>query len=161
MKYGCIVADLDANAIGKAGEHLVALDLIEKGLQVSMSAEGLPYDLVAGGSNGLSRVQVKATSLEPRDIGKNKACWRFGLRRARGNRTRYDADNVDVFAFAFLTRRTVAYLPMALLLRPDGLTKTNVDWRPKELALKRDGRGHRIPEHYHVRYVEDFYAWPI
>ena len=50
--------------VAKAGEFLAAFELTARGFDVSIAAEGLPYDLVAQIADRLLRVQVK-TAMQP------------------------------------------------------------------------------------------------
>ena len=149
----------DAMQVGQAGEHLVCFDLLLQGLRVSVSAAGLPYDIIAGDEERLYRVQVKTTAALPRDIGKTRLVYRFGMRHAKGARKRYEADSVDVFAFAFLDRRLVAYLPIGSCVSRDGSTKQTIDWRPRGTTPERDLRGRRWCGRT-IRAIEDHAGFP-
>lgn len=70
---------------------MVSIDLTRKGFNVTQSAEGLPYDLLAEKDDKVLRVQVKTVRIRNRD-GVN---WRV-IDCTNGNRETYS--QVDLYA---------------------------------------------------------------
>ena len=98
--------------IGRAGQYLTMSDLLEKGVQVFDTGEGVNYDLVVDINGRLIRLQVKTTQ-KPRLLHKHsKPIYFFNIRRAgkRGKR-QYEIGEFDGFALVALDIRKVFYLP--------------------------------------------------
>lgn len=99
--------------LGKAGEYLVCADLITKGFIAFPSEQGLSYDVVLDTGKKLIKIQVK-TTLQPRKVPqRNKVtqCYIFSVKRkGKGNKKRYEDEEVDVFALVALDSKTIAYL---------------------------------------------------
>ena len=90
---------------GKAGEFLTAFELTARGLNVSVAAEGLPYDLLTEIGARVLRVQVK-TSSRPISDG-----WYVFDTTTGGTDARaYTIEDIDVFALVALDRRQVAFI---------------------------------------------------
>lgn len=147
--------------IGAAGVHLVCSDLLLKGHQVSMAAEGLRYDVVVDRGGQLYKVQVKTTSVSPSDVGRARSIYRFGLKRAKGNSAIYEDGDCDWFAFAFLDIRKVAYLSFEQMRSPrTGNIKQALEWRSREHGhIPRDRWGNVISFRT-MAFVEDFAELP-
>jgi hypothetical protein len=99
--------------IGKAGEYLVCADLILKGFISFPSEQGLPYDVLLDTGKKLFRVQVKTTQthriVPQRNI--ETKCYSFGIKRAgRKNQTRYNIDEIDLFALVCLDTMQIGYI---------------------------------------------------
>lgn len=102
------LSDLHA---GRAGEYLVAADLLRNGFDCFHAAQGMPYDLVADVRGRLIRIQVKSTRTPEVLPGKGRLAYRFWVSRCgRGGVNRYTEDDVDVFALVALDRGSVGYL---------------------------------------------------
>lgn len=121
--------------IGKAGEYLVCADLIIKGFIAFPSEQGLPYDLLLDTGTRLLRVQVK-TTVKARLV-KQRAepipAYIFSIKRAGANgKTRYDENEIDLFALVCLDTMKIGYLankdmPTTINIRVDELKGTYYD----------------------------------
>lgn len=109
------LSDLHA---GRAGEHLVAADLLRKGFECFEAAQGMPYDLVVDAEGVLLRVQVKTTRKPEVLPGKNRRAYRFWVSRCgkRGSKVRLSSD-VDLFALVALDTCQIGYLPSSLMVK--------------------------------------------
>jgi hypothetical protein len=97
-----------ARNIARSAEHLVAFDILQRGLDVFVAAEGLPYDLVAD-IGGLRRIQVKSSQAIERPQGNyNYEVYIFKTRKADGIQ-RY-RDTTDLMAFVAVDRKLIFYL---------------------------------------------------
>ena len=114
--------------IGKAGEHLVCYDLIEKGFSAFLADQGLPYDVVLDIDDGLKRVGVK-TCTKKGSYGKSRDVYRFSLRSGRGATRSIKADSIDYIAFVFMDKRVVQYIPVGALTTAEGFLKQCIDFR--------------------------------
>lgn len=142
--------------LGKAGEHLVCCDLIKKGYNAFLTDQGLPYDIIVEHNKKIYRVQVKTTT-NLIDVPKSPKIYRFQTRRAKGNRARFEIDEVDYFAFAVLETMKVAYLSIADMIAPQGCIKQTVDFKTK--AVKYSGRIYNngtVREPNWGKYFEDY-----
>jgi len=105
--------------IGKAGEYLVCADLILNGYIAFPSEQGLPFDVVLNIEGKLLKVQVKTTRTSKHipqrktdipsyifHIGIN-GCGKNGKKR----RTKYEDNQVNIFALVALDTKRIAYLP--------------------------------------------------
>lgn len=113
--------------IGKAGEHLVCCDLIEKGYNAFLADQGLPYDVIVDTENGLKKVSVK-TCLKKSNHGKNKNAYRFLLRRGKKPKSIL-SDTIDYAAFVFLDKRIVQYISRKFLTNEAGFLKQCIDFK--------------------------------
>lgn len=108
-----MIRDSKQLQIGKAGEYLVCADLILKGFVAFPSEQGLPYDVVLDTGERLLRVQVKTTErprIVPQRINSSRA-YIFNIKRAGvKGRTRYDVNEIDIFALVCLDTRDIGYL---------------------------------------------------
>lgn len=115
--------------IGKAGEYLVCADLILKGFVAFISEQGLPYDVLLDTGNKLLKVQVKTTQAPlsiPQRANIYKA-YKFSIKRAGKNgKTRYNDNEIDLFALVCLDTMQIGYLtnkdmPTCINIRVDSL----------------------------------------
>ncbi len=134
-------------AIGKAGEHLVIVDLLSRGLEAFLSvAEGSETDIVISTGNGFKRLQVKtaSTSSDGR-VGLN--VYKQTIHRSGSSTPKVhnylESGVIDIFAVAVLDRRVVIYVS-ATELRTTGI-KNSVTFRFESTQQKK-----------HVRLVEDY-----
>lgn len=97
--------------IGRAGQYLVLVDLLSKGIQAFDTAEGVSFDVVAEYEGKLIRLQVKTTQ-KMRVIGAHaNPIYFFHIKRSGKNGTKfYDKKDFDAFALVALDRREVYYL---------------------------------------------------
>jgi PD-(D/E)XK endonuclease len=95
--------------VAKAGEFLAAFELTARGFDVSIAAEGLPYDLVAQIADRLLRVQVK-TAMQPvwdeRYVFHTQLGSHKGPKRSRA----YHGEDVDLFALVALNLKRIAFI---------------------------------------------------
>jgi hypothetical protein len=90
----------DKHRSGMAAQHLAAFDILMKGHFCSVSAEQLPYDLIAD-INGLRRIQVKCRNFALyRGPTSLEAMYDFHGLAPEGN---------DLFAFVAMPERMVMY----------------------------------------------------
>lgn len=112
MKF---ISDLHA---GRAGEYIVAADLLRMGFDCFHAAQGMPYDLVADINGRFVRVQVKSTRSPEVLPGKGRIAYRFWVSRCgKGGNNRYETKDVDVFAVVALDRNTVGYVAIEDMVR--------------------------------------------
>lgn len=104
------------SAIGRAGEHLVVLELLSAGFEVFWSAsEGTQTDLVVATEVGFKRVQVK-TVIDSSDGKIGLKVYKQSFHRGKSVSYNYlSAGIVDVFAIAVLDRKSVVYVSAAEL----------------------------------------------
>ena len=125
-----MIRDSKQLQIGKAGEYLVCADLIMKGFIAFPSEQGLPYDVLLDNGDKLLKVQVKTTE-KPRLITQERInpvpVYSFSIKRA-GNmgKTRYELDEIDLFALVCLDTMKIGYLmnkdmPTTINIRVDEL----------------------------------------
>jgi hypothetical protein len=95
--------------VAKAGEFLTAFELTARGFDVSIAAEGLPYDLVAQIADRLIRVQVKTAA---RPVWDERYVFQTQLGSHKGpNRSRtYRGDDIDLFALVALNLKRIAFI---------------------------------------------------
>jgi hypothetical protein len=124
-----MIRDSKQLQIGKAGEYLVCADLIIKGFIAFPSEQGLPYDVLLDTGSRLLKIQVKTTE-KPRKIPQrniNSFAYMFNIKRAGSNgKTRYDANEIDLFALVCLDTMKVGYLkndemPTTINIRVDSM----------------------------------------
>jgi len=130
-----MIRDSKELQIGKAGEYLVCADLILKGFVAFPSEQGLPYDVLIDTGKKLLKIQVK-TTLSPRVVpqrNKETKCYIFNVKRAGNNgKTRYNKDEIDLFALVCLDTMTIGYLknedmPETINIRVDALKGSYYD----------------------------------
>ncbi len=121
--------------IGKAGEHLVCYDLILKGFNAFLTDQGLPFDVLVETSKGLKRIQVKSTT-KLTTTGKSFNVYRFSMRRARGQKVRFEIDEVDYFAFVSLSSKKIAYIPIQQMIGKKNNIKTLMELRDRDIEYK-------------------------
>lgn len=100
--------------IGRAGEHLVASDLLAHGFQCFMCDGKDTYDVVADIGGRLIKIQVKTagkhTNLPQRK--KLMRVYQYNARRhGKNGRFAYADGDADLAAYVMLDRKAVAYLP--------------------------------------------------
>lgn len=130
-----MIRDSKQLQIGKAGEYLVCADLIIKGFIAFPSEQGLPYDVLLDTGEKLLKVQVKTTE-KPRVVPQ-RACksqmYVFSIKRAgKDGKTRYNEEEIDLFALVCLDTKEVAYvknkeMPTTINIRVDRLRGTYYD----------------------------------
>jgi hypothetical protein len=129
MKNKVMIRDSKQLQIGKAGEYLVCADLIIKGFIAFPSEQGLPYDVLLDTGDKLLKIQVKTTE-KPRVIPQRNletTAYIFSIKRA-GNlgKTRYNEDEIDLFALVCLDTMQIGYvknidMPTTINIRVDSL----------------------------------------
>ena len=121
--------------IGKAGEYLTCADLILKGFVAFPSEQGLPFDVVMDNGKRLLRIQVKTTE-KPRTVPQRvseSSAYIFNIKRAgKDGKSRYDENDIDLFALVCLDTMKVGYLvakdmPETINIRVDSLRGTHRD----------------------------------
>ncbi len=105
-----MVADITDMQAGKAGEHLVCADLIIQGYNAFPAGEGLPYDVVAQGPGRLIKIQVKSMRGPTARDPEPPLYAVTATRRGKGGRSKYKADDVDVFAIVALDAKSIGYI---------------------------------------------------
>ena len=104
----------DDHAVGAAGEHLVCFDLWAMGHRAYQVDRRLAYDVVLDTNSRLYRVQVKSTRRPAcfvRNTPRSETGYRFHARSSRRRHDKvYDHSTVDIFAFAAIDIRRVAYM---------------------------------------------------
>ena len=131
-----MIRDSKQLQIGKAGEYLVCADLIMKGFIAFPSEQGLPYDVLLDNGDRLLKVQVKTTE-KPRLITQERInpvpVYSFSIKRA-GNmgKTRYELDEIDLFALVCLDTMKIGYLtnkemPTTINIRVDAFRGSYYD----------------------------------
>ena len=130
-----MIRDSKEIQIGKAGEYLVCADLIIKGFVAFPSEQGLPYDVLLDTGKKLLKIQVK-TTLKPRKVlqrAKDSLAYIFSIKRAgKKGITRYEEDEIDLFALVCLDTMKIGYIknkdmPVTINIRPDELKGTYYD----------------------------------
>ena len=116
--------------IGKAGQHLVCYDLIMNNYVCFLSDEGLNYDIVLDLNGDLKRIQVKST-LKAINYRRSKNIYRFGVKRAKRNGAKYKTTDIDIFAFAFLDIKKVAYVPVDMIIKNSHVIQI-IEFRTKD-----------------------------
>jgi len=130
-----MIRDSKQLQVGKAGEYLVCADLILKGFIAFPSEQGLPYDVVLDTGYRILRVQVKTTE-RARIIpqrGNPIPAYIFSIKRAGATgKTRYDENEIDLFALVCLDTMKIGYLsnkdmPTTINIRVDSEKGTYYD----------------------------------
>lgn len=107
---GIEISDLE---IGRAGEYLVAADLLLSGYGAFLTAQGLSCDIILEANGQLFKVQVKATR-RPIPVPHQKQRTQkycFNVRRCGKNgRRSYRDKEVDLFALVALDSREIGYI---------------------------------------------------
>lgn len=110
------MADITDMQAGKAGEFLVCADLIVQGFNAFTAGEGLPYDVVAQVPGRLVKIQVKSlrgpTLREPEP----PLYIAIAMQCGKGGKSKYKADDVDVFAIVALDVKSIGYIHAAACL---------------------------------------------
>lgn len=103
-----------ANRVGRAGEHLVCMEILRAGYECFLVEGRAGYDIIADIGNRLVRVQVKTTSgvkLCPQRKH-HTPVYMFNARRmGKMQRLAYEDDQAELIAYAALDARVVAYKP--------------------------------------------------
>ncbi len=135
-----MIRDSKQLQIGKAGEYLVCADLIMKGFIAFPSEQGLPYDILLDTGEKLLKVQVKTTE-KPRLVkqrNKPVPAYIFNIKRAGTNgNTRYNENEIDLFALVCLDTMKIGYLtnkemPTTINIRVDSLRGSYYDEKGKQ-----------------------------
>lgn len=125
---------------GKAGEHLVCSDLIMQGFNAYLTDAGQPYDVVVDIDGRFFRVQVKSTDRKHSRVKSVSGAaidrYRFDLRRRGSGPRKIDGTSVDVFAFAALDIKAVAYVRREELLARDGGIIGAIDFLTEEVGQR-------------------------
>lgn len=108
MKKYNIIYENDLR-VGKAGQHLVCVDLLKRNLDAFLADEGLGFDVLLDLKGSLKRIQVKTTTAS-KDKGKSKSVYRFYIRNGKGAKRSYNTKSFDIIAFVFLDLNKVAYM---------------------------------------------------
>lgn len=101
----------DELRLGKIGELLVCVDLMEKGFIPTLCEFGVAYDILCDTGEKILRIQVKTTeSPTSTIIGANAIpTYRFSVKRGTHHDSRY-TDGVDIFAFVTKDTKQVGYI---------------------------------------------------
>ena len=135
-----MIRDSKQLQIGKAGEYLVCADLILKGFIAFPSEQGLPYDVLLDTGERLLKVQVKTTE-KPRLVQQRNnptPAYVFSIKRAGANgKTRYEENEIDLFALVCLDTMQIGYLtnkemPTTINIRVDALRGSYYDEKGKQ-----------------------------
>lgn len=118
--------------IGKAGEHLVCVDLIMRGYNAFLSDQGLPFDVVAEKSGKIKTIQVKTAS-RLWSYGSSKNVYRYNIMRGRVGERIPIKEAPDFFAFVGLDRKVIAYLKPGELVK-DGKIVKAIQFKIRELS---------------------------
>ena len=130
-----MIRDSKQLQIGKAGEYLVCADLILKGFIAFPSEQGLPYDVLLDTGEKLLKIQVKTTE-KPRKVqqrAKDSLAYVFSIKRAGANgKTRYEENEIDLFALVCLDTMQIGYLtnkemPTTINIRVDSFRGSYYD----------------------------------
>ena len=110
-KVDLVLTDLE---VGRAGEYLVAADLLLSGYGAFLTAQGLSCDIILEANGRLFKVQVKTTRkpipVPNRKKRTQKYC--FNVRRCGKNgRRSYRDKEVDLFALVAIDSREIGYIP--------------------------------------------------
>jgi len=97
----------EAKMIGTAGEYIAMADALEQFISCQ-HIHGEPFDLLLFVDGKFIKVQVK-TEKKPL----NNRGYSFRPLKGSGKKTKYVADEVDIFAFVELVSRQTAWLPIA------------------------------------------------
>lgn len=106
-----VITDMQA---GKAGEYLVCADLIIQGYIAFPSEQGLPYDVVAQIPGRLIKIQVKSMRAATPRANEPPLYSVTASQRGKGGRSKYKAEDADIFAFVALDEKSIAYMPFAM-----------------------------------------------
>ena len=130
-----MIRDSKQLQVGKAGEYLVCADLILKGFIAFPSEQGLPYDILLDTGEKLLKVQVKTTEKARLVQQRSKPipAYIFSIKRAGANgKTRYEENEIDLFALVCLDTMQIGYLtnkemPTTINIRVDALRGSYYD----------------------------------
>lgn len=97
--------------VGAAGEHLVCADLFMNGFWASLTASGLPYDVVSDIRGRLIRIQVKATQKPKPPSGRphKRLCYNFNIKKLAREPGVYL--KCDLVALVAIDIKQIAYIP--------------------------------------------------
>jgi hypothetical protein len=106
--------------VGRAGEFLVAADLILKGFRAFPTSEGLSYDIILETKNHIFlKIQVKSTigkrKRSKQNGQKGESPFRYifhGKRSGKHGKNCYTDKEVDIFAFIALDSKEIGYIPI-------------------------------------------------
>lgn len=116
--------------IGKAGEHLVCMDLILQGHNAFLADQGLPYDVVMDDGNKLWKIHVRTTITFSNPHG--CSIYRFQNRQGRAGKNRKASKNVvDFYAFVALDIKSIAYISSEDILDKNGCILQTVDFKSR------------------------------
>jgi len=135
-----MIRDSKQLQIGKAGEYLVCADLIMKGFIAFPSEQGLPYDVLLDTGEKLLKVQVKTTEKARLVHQRNNPtpAYIFSIKRAGSEgKTRYNENEIDLFALVCLDTMKIGYLtnkemPTTINIRVDSLRGSYYDEKGKQ-----------------------------
>lgn len=130
-----MIRDSKQLQIGKAGEYLTCADLIIKGFVAFPSEQGLPYDVLLDTGKKLLKVQVKTTEKPRLVLQRNRSvpAYIFSIKRAGAKgKTRYNEEEIDLFALVCLDTMQVGYIvnkemPTTINIRVDAMKGTYYD----------------------------------
>lgn len=111
--------------VGRAGEYLVAAQLLSMGFDVSMAEQGMPYDLIADVNGRLLRVQVKSTrKASPVPGRKDQEAYIYRISRCGKKGSGSYIGAVDIIAIVAIDAKAVGFIsankmPTTLLVRPE------------------------------------------
>lgn len=95
------------NKLSLAAQYFVAADILQRGWDCSVAAEGLRYDLIAD-VGGLRRIQVKMSMFARLCSPRAKTIsYPFGAPASGGLRTYLN--DIDMFAFVAMDLRKIIY----------------------------------------------------
>jgi hypothetical protein len=118
IKYNLTEPSIEIR-LGKAGEHFVCFDLLMQGYSAFLADKDSAYDIVVEVENTLKRIQVKTTA-SIKNYSHAKNMYRYGTRRAKGVRKRFDIDEVDVFAFVAMDIQKICYISIKEMISASG-----------------------------------------
>jgi hypothetical protein len=123
--------------IGRAGQYLVLVDLLSKGIQSFDTAEGVSFDVVAEHNEKLIRLQVKTTQKMRTIREGSNPIYFFHIKRTGKNGARfYKKNDFDAFALVALDRREVYYLKF-----DDGIKANSICIRDKKVKYTAQAMG--------------------
>lgn len=105
---------------GKAGEHFVCYDLIQKGYNAFLADQGLPYDVLVDTDGTILKIQVKTISKIVHGY------YAFNIRKGKGSSRLVKVGSLDYIAFVFLDIKEVQYVPTRLLKTEDSYFKQSI-----------------------------------
>ncbi len=138
LRLGNCLSDLHTD---RAGEHLVAADILMRGYDCFLAAQGMPYDMIVDVGGQLLKVQVNTTSNVRKRPQREShiPTYLFWINRCgKGGKSTYTSTDVDLFALVALDEKIVGYLttddmPTTYFVRPEKLRGTYLD---EKLAVR-------------------------